>query len=326
MHNPNKTEASEVNEDANVRTLLDKFTSGEISILEPAYEPKIGYYFPIVQEIIGDISKVESFLEKLVEDKVLIRKLFDKVIYCPHCGSAGISFRYCCPFCKSFNIHKSSLIEHVKCGYMDIEENFRKGAKFACPKCHEDLKRVNLDFRKAGVWCACNDCKKSFDIPVPEHYCTNCNNASTFEEAIIKDVYSYTLGKNVKGPESSKASIVNPIIEILTQAGLKVENPAVIKGKSGAQHSFDIAAFKKDFTQGATVIDLAISHEGNVSEQPIIAMFAKVFDVSPEKAFLIAIPELNENGRKMAEIYNISTIEAKNKTDALALLKEKLSK
>ncbi len=55
-------------------------------------------------------------------------------------------------------------------------------------------------------------------------------------------------------------------------------------------------------------------------------MFAKVFDVSPEKAFLIAIPELNENGRKMAEIYNISTIEAKNKTEALALLKEKLSK
>lgn len=323
MHIANRAESSEAYEDENIRLLLSKFTSGEISILEPAFEPKIGYYYPIVQEILGDISQVEPFLDKLVEDKVLLKKLYDKVIFCPNCGSTGISFRYCCPFCKSFNIQKSSLIEHVKCGYMDIEENFRKEGKFSCPKCREDLKRVNLDFRKAGVWCACNDCKKSFDIPVPEHYCTSCRSSSTFEEAIIKDIYSYTLGKTVKGTES-KNSLVSPIMEILTKAGLKVENPAIIKGKSGAQHSFDIAAFKNDFTQGATVIDLAISHEGDVSEQPIIAMFAKVFDVSPEKAFLVAIPALNENGRKMAEIYNIRTIEGKNRSEALAILKENL--
>jgi hypothetical protein len=68
--------------------------------------------------------------------------------YCPSCGSQNVSTRYCCPYCKSFNIQKGSLIEHVKCGYMDVEENFRKGEKLVCPKCHEELKKPDVDYKR----------------------------------------------------------------------------------------------------------------------------------------------------------------------------------
>jgi len=61
-----------------------------------------------------------------------------------------------------------------------------------------------------------------------------------------------------------------------------------------------------------------------ISEQPIIAMFAKTYDVSPEKACLIAIPKANDNGRKMATLYNIELIEAKDQNEAIKLLEEKL--
>jgi hypothetical protein len=63
-----------------------------------------------------------------------------------------------------------------------------------------------------------------------------------------------------------------------------------------------------------------------VSEQSVIALFAKVFDVSPEKAYLIAIPKLNENGKRMAELYNIRTIEAENPKEATKALKAILKK
>jgi len=63
-----------------------------------------------------------------------------------------------------------------------------------------------------------------------------------------------------------------------------------------------------------------------VSEQPVIAMFAKIFDVSPNRAYLIAIPRLNDNARKMAELYNIQTIEAKNQKEAIDKLREKVTK
>ena len=324
MQKANKKETLELYRDHNTQIFLSKFLSGEIKTLEPVYDPPNGYRYPVIEAIVSDASHVESFLSKLYQAGILEKKLYDKVISCPKCGSANVSFRYCCPFCKSFDVQKSSLIEHVKCGYMDVEANFRQGDKYVCPKCHEELRKIDVDYRKAGVWCTCKECSKSFDIPVSEHFCRNCHANSTFEEAQIKDVYSYTLKDSVREESSLSWLLVAPIREFLVKEGLKVESPAFLKGKSGANHSFDIVAYKGAASRKVIVVDLAKSTENVVSEQPVIALFAKIFDVSPERAFLIAIPRLSENGKKMAELYNIHAIEAKNQDEALKALKEKL--
>jgi hypothetical protein len=317
-------EMLELYRDRNVQMLLSKYLSGKIKVLEPVYDSTVGYRYPDVETIIGDASQVEPFLNKLYEAGVLEKKLYDKIIFCPKCGSADVSTRYCCPSCKSFNIQKSSLIEHIKCGYMDVEEKFCKGDKCVCPKCHEELERIDVDYYKAGIWCTCENCKKSFDIPLTTHFCRNCCETSTFEEVVIKDVYSYTLKENVTAESSLNWFLVAAIREILRAEGLMVESPGLIKGKSGAHHSFDIVAFREDQLQRAIVVDLAMSSGNVVSEQPVIALFAKTFDVGPERAFLIAIPKLSENGKKMAELYKIQAIEAKNQEEAVAALKESL--
>ncbi len=324
MQQSGKKETLEIYRDRNVQMLLSKFLSGEIKKLEPVFDSEIGYRYPVVETIVGEASQVEPFLNKLYEAGVLEKELYDKIIFCPKCSSANVSTRYCCPFCKSFDIQKSSLIEHVKCGYMDLEANFLNGGKYVCPKCHEELRTVDVDYRKAGIWCTCNACKKSFDIPVPSHFCRNCRETSTFEEVPIKDVYSYTLKANVTAESSLNWFLVAAIRELLMKEGLKVESPSLLKGKSGANHSFDIVAYKGDKSQKALVVDLAMSTENVVSEQPIIALFAKIFDVSPERAYLIAIPKLSENGKKMAELYKIHAIEAKNQEEAVTALKESL--
>jgi len=324
MQKTEKKEALALYRDRNVQILLSKFLSGELKTLEPVYDPKTGYRYPVVETIVGDASQVEPFLSKLHAAGVLEKKLYDKIVFCPKCGSADVSIRYCCPFCKSFNIQKSSLLEHVKCGYMDLEENFLEGDKYVCPKCHETLTKIDVDYRKAGIWCACEDCSKSFDIPVPVHFCRNCHTDFTFEEAVIKDVYSYTLTENVKAESFLNWFLVAAIREFLIKRGLTVEGPALLKGKSGANHSFDIVAYRGDDPQRVLVVDLATSTEDIVSEQPVIALFAKIFDVSPERAYLIAIPKLSENGKKMAELYKINAIEAENQEEAIASLKESL--
>jgi hypothetical protein len=118
--------------------------------------------------------------------------------------------------------------------------------------------------------------------------------------------------------------IIEPMSEFLRENGFEVENHAFLEGKSGANHMFDIVACKGDVKRKVTVIDLAISTEDAVPEQPVIALFAKIFDVSPDSAYLIAIPEMSENGKKMAELYNIKVVEAKNQKEAAKTLKDKL--
>jgi uncharacterized protein YbaR (Trm112 family) len=325
MQKTEKAERLELYKDRNTQVFLGKFLSGEITQLEPVYDPRAGYRYQTVETIVGD-ANAEAFLNRLWEAGILERRLYDKVIYCPKCNSANVSIHYCCPYCKSFEIRKSALIEHVKCGYMDVEENFMKGDKLICPKCHEELKKLDVDHRKAGMWCTCKDCSKSFDIPVSMHFCRSCHENFTFENAIIKDVHSYTLKEEARKEVALSWVLVTPLREFLTEEGFQVESPAFFKGKSGANHMFDIAAYKGQPTRKVTVIDIASSTENAVSEQPVIALFAKTFDVSPERAYLIAIPRLNENGKKMAELYNIQIIEGKNQEEAIKTLKYKLPK
>jgi len=321
-----KAERLEIYKDRDIQVFLSKFLSGEISELEPVYDPKLGYHYPAVEAIAGNSSHAEAFLNKLYEAEILERKLFDKIIYCPKCSSANISVRYCCPYCKSFDIQKSALIEHVKCGYMDVEENFHKGSKLVCPKCHEELRKPDIDYRRAGIWCSCKDCSKSFDIPVASHFCRDCHGNFTFEDTVIKNVYTYTLKKEAKEEAGLGWVLIAPIKEFLAEVGFEVESPAFLKGKSGANHSFDIVACRGDVPREVTVIDLATSTESMVSEQPVIALFAKIFDVSPNNAYLIAIPKMSENGKKMAELYNIQIVEAKNEKEATRALKERMPK
>ena len=326
MLKTDKVQRLELYKDHNTQVLLNKFLSGEISELEPVYDPKLGYRYPAVEAIVGDASSAEAFLNRLHVAGILERRLYDKIIFCSKCGSANISIHYCCPYCKSFDVKRSALIEHVKCGYMDVEENFARGSKLVCPKCHEELRKLDVDYRKAGMWCTCKDCNKSFDIPVTTHFCRNCHTNFTFEEAVIKDVYVYKLKEEAKEEVAVGWVVIAPIRDFLAENGFEVESPAFIKGKSGANHMFDIAAYKGEATRKVAVIDLATSTENTVSEQPVIALFAKIYDVSPDSAYLIAIPSISENGKKMAELYNIKVIEAKNQKDAIKALKEKMLK
>ena len=120
--------------------------------------------------------------------------------------------------------------------------------------------------------------------------------------------------------------LIAPISDFLTENGFNVESPAFMTGKSGASHMFDVIAQEKGKTKRLSVIDLAMSAEDTVSEQSVVTLFAKMFDVSPDSAYLIAIPKMSDNGKKMAKSYKIHVIEAENPEDAVKTLESRMKK
>jgi transcription elongation factor Elf1 len=312
MSKASKDQRIKLYKDHNVQLLTSKFVSGELSRLNPVYDDKYGYRYPVVDAIVGDPSTTDELLKSLSEAGILKRELYDKIVYCPSCNTANVSMHYCCPHCKSFDIRKSALIEHIQCGYIDTEEKFRKDDKLVCPRCRKELTKPGLDYHKAGVWCTCNECGKSFDIAVPAHFCRDCRRNFTFEEALYKDVYSYSLTPEAMKEATLGWILIAPMREFLESRGFEVESPGFLKGKSGASHMFDITASPTGVKRNLTVIDLATSTDDVASEQPVIAMFAKIYDVSPDRAYLVAIPRMSENGKKLAALYKIQLVEAKD--------------
>jgi Zn finger protein HypA/HybF involved in hydrogenase expression len=321
--NRKKTEKKN-NKKPNSQSLLERIRENNITEIEPVYNPENGCNncYPVIEALIGSDVEIEPLLEEIVESGEVVKELFDKTILCPKCDSQYISTRYNCPYCNSFDIEKSSLIEHTKCGYMDVEQNFHKNKKLVCPKCNSTLEKADFDYKKAGVWCKCNNCNKNFDIPTPSHFCRKCGTISTFEEVNLKNVYTYKVKDSPKTGSSASEFAFVAINNFLEKKGWKVKSPASIKGKSGAEYSFDIAAFKGSKKDKTIVIDVAVSSEEIVAEQPVVALFAKIFDVSPKKSVLVTVPKLSKDGKKMAELYNIQIIEAKNQTQVIDRLKE----
>jgi hypothetical protein len=323
MPKVSKKELQSLYKDHKVQLLISKFSSGEIEALNPVFDPNHGVGYPLVDEVVGDSTSTGDFLEKLFKGGVLKRKLYDKIIYCPSCNSSSVSIHYTCPHCKSFDIKKSALIEHIKCGYIDTEDKFKKGAKLVCPKCNKELMNPDIDHNRAGVWCSCNQCTKSFDIPVPSHFCRTCKEEFSFEESVYKNVYSYTLSSEAKKVATIGWIMIGPIMELFENLGYTVESPGFLNGKSGTRHMFDLTAVSGK-NNNTTVIDLATADD-IVSEQSVISMFAKIFDTNPEKACLVAIPKMNENGRNLATLYKIELIEAKDQNAAMESLKQCIS-
>jgi len=326
MSKSSKKELLKLYKDHKVQLLISQFVSEELDTLNPVYDPKQGFRYPIIDKILSDSSSTEKFLQQMFDGGVLERKLYDKIVYCPSCNSANLSIHYTCPHCKSFDVKKSALIEHIKCGYIDTEDHFQEEDKLVCPRCKKELTSPGVDYHKAGVWCTCNQCGKSFDIPVPAHFCRECHENFTFDEAIYKDIYSYTLTPDAAKEAKLGCVLTVPIIEFLEDLGFEVESPGFLDGKSGTRHMFDLTAVSAGKEKNTTVIDFATSTDDVVSEQSVIAMFAKIFDATPDRACLVAIPKMSENGRKLASLYKIDLVEAKNQNMAIEALKDSVKK
>jgi len=313
-------------DDRRVQALIGKFISGSIKALTPTFNLNRGFIYPDVEEIIGESENVEKFLTTLVEAGILRRELYDKAIYCPRCGSVNVSIQYCCPFCLSFDIKRRSLIEHFKCGYIDTEEKFVSVNGLTCPRCKHQLTAEDVDYKRAGLWCTCNNCGKSFDIPVPKHFCRNCKTNFTFENAVIKDVYVYQLDESITKSVATEWAVLAPIKKLLEERTFKVEAPGILRGKSGVKHVFDLIACNNGRKQGTMAINIFTSSDGKpIPEHAIIDMFAKAYDSNVKKAILIAMPRISENGRKLANHYKICLVEAETSEEAVGKIKELLN-
>jgi len=273
-----------------VQTLLRMLIEGSRIELSPEIHSVIGARYPKVEEVAGDPQKAKALLVKLAQAGILRPKFYEKIVACPRCGSKNLTFRYCCVHCQSHEIEKRA------------------------------------DYRQVSIWFQCRSCGKRFDAPEGKHYCRACNSEFGVKESILDDAYSYVLDKGAETEFAREVLFLTPIKKILKDAGYELEASSVVRGASGASHSFDLVGSKTQENQEEIItLDIEISDK-LCGEERVISVFAKKFDVSPTKSILIAIPALSETAKKLANLYELEIVEGAKPEEIAQGFRESLGK
>ncbi len=99
-------------------------------------------------------------------------------------------------------------------------------------------------------------------------------------------------------------SIRSAIASVLREADYSVRSPAILRGASGIEYNFDIVASRDDETW---VFDICTDARSS-GTGAVFSLFAKVLDVKPERATLLATPRISPQAEKLAEMYKIQVV------------------
>jgi predicted RNA-binding Zn-ribbon protein involved in translation (DUF1610 family) len=288
-----------------LRDLLKKGKNTEIC---PNYDASIGFVYESIEPALeGENSseKAEEFLEGLAQLDILKKSFFDTASSCPYCESTIMTLHYSCPKCKSHHIVKTSLTEHIPCGFIAEREKYNDEK---CPRCGVFL--VEDQYRDMGKWFTCRNCKEKFEHPKLEIICRKCNSNFSIEESKIIEIPKYTLNTARKEEIRQNVASLDGINKLLKELSFQIETPGIIVGKkSGIQHHFSVVARKNVNSHEITVaIDHAAS-DNEVQSPPLIFFIYKTSEIDVDLPIFIAIPKLSDTAKKTAQAHQILVLE-----------------
>lgn len=317
-------ERREVYIEPNTRNLLRILLQySDNTFITPTYSSGLGYIYQIADRASkGEINTIpKEFLLNLARLDILRKSFSDSVASCPNCASIILTFHNRCPKCKSHNIDKSSLTEHIPCGFIEQREKYISDR---CPKCGEQL--VEGKYRNMGRWYVCQSCEDRFENPEYDLICHNCSTNFTIKEATIREIPKFSLNLQRKKEVRQNVASLEDIRLLLTELGFSIEIPGFATGqKSGMQHHFSLIAKKQIANQEVMIaLDHATS-ESEVQVSPLILYIYKTSEVKVDIPIFIAIPNLNETARKIAQGHEILVIEGlTEELDVLADIKKEI--
>ena len=121
--------------------------------------------------------------------------------------------------------------------------------------------------------------------------------------------YLAPLGAVMFAPVALMASVTDfeSLANSLGKKGVDAHAPALITGKSGVKHEFDLAV-----RRGADAVKVVVDSElsvKEVDEMKVLKFYVKVFDVGPERAILCVSPRLSKRAAALAREYGIEVLE-----------------
>lgn len=293
-------------QDTKAASLLSRLLKGKIIQLCPKVDLSLadGFSYQEADEIMGVTGRETALiLENLTKEGLLVKQDYDRILVSPT-GSMQLVPVERCPQCDSAELTRGQLIEHFSCGYIGLEEEFRKGVDQICPKCKRELKLIGTDYRKPGLRYVCSSCHGVFPSPAIKCRCLKTGEVYPLQEVNYLRLYSYRLNEKYRKRLEFEFEPKTQLVNCLVSLGYDVQEAVQVKGRSGANHTIDLIASMDDLLIRHTVAIgiLAAPHEKTeVSLEGLFGFDSKVYDAGIETKMVITVPGFSTEAQKFAE-------------------------
>jgi hypothetical protein len=274
---------------------------------------QFGFAYPDVDTLLETSGKETiDVLEKLAQNNILIKKLFDRLSVDPT-GSFQLVPVERCPNCNSGELVKGQLIEHFHCGHVALEGDFMSDHRFVCPKCHRDLRLIGTDYRNVGMHYKCLVCNHIFAIPIIKWRNITTRELWDTEQLGTIEIYSYSFSPDKKDWLEFQLRPKSQLVDFLKMRGYTVQEMAQIAGSSGAVHTVDVLATRDDIVTKINLgigILVASTGETEVRLEDLFRFDTRAYDVGINYKVVIAIPRLGIEAINFAQRQKIESFEA----------------
>jgi len=282
-------------------------------------------FYPILAKV-GESPDNVSYFDELVNEGVLTKQVFEKLIICPiHPNAFSSSVRLYCPKCNSLNVDKLNLYEHKKCGYITESSayDFSNPENSICPSCKKKITDFKKEIRVPAMWHQCLDCSEKFDNAIIKLYCRQHEHDFDTNSGLFVTAYSYRL-KDYDAPITSDDDKMHADLEkLLKEFNFSTEFKASVKGKSGNTHRVPIYA-KNNSSDDAIAIFI-IRQEEKLVQSDINTILISILDVSPKNTLLLTTSEVEKEVLSLAKQYGITIISGSDLSKIIQLVEEFVS-
>lgn len=171
-------------------------------IMSPVLENSAatGYVIPIYNTFykLGWFTLSENFvfMQSMIEKGYFRTTQFINRIYlCPKCLHSHLLYIESCPKCNNSMIKSEEVIHHFRCANITPEHTYNFGGQLRCPKCHQMLHHIGVDYDRPATVFTCETCSNSFLQAKMQAVCSNCHSTEDVKTLIPQNVYIYEITK-----------------------------------------------------------------------------------------------------------------------------------
>ena len=108
-------------------------------------------------------SEFVRFNQTLRELGYAERKEFEERIHvCPHCKGSHLFYMEVCPKCDSSLLKEEPVLHHFRCANISPESSYAYDGELRCPKCHQMLRHIGVDYDRPANVYTCQECSHTF--------------------------------------------------------------------------------------------------------------------------------------------------------------------